>query len=471
MPGRGGTPGWPGRTGCDGSGRGPPSMPGRAPGAALIAGACAGHARDAPACQDRRRQAHRPDGPRQAAWPAAAARCAAASRAGRLAGVVGRAGCGILPGSSMRRRRVGGTKRPAGCGARPAARGAQDRRGVDLGRLRRPVPAPARRRAALRRLGLGLECAGDRPATSTGAAPASGDRRRRRCRGLRLRVSSPARVCARRPALGRDCARVLAGAVRDRLDRLDQARRSQHRCRRLGRLGRLLQHRRPSWPPAFGGAGCSANMSPPGSAMLRCRAVRSTNERATTSSSVLDALLSSMPCSLLQQRQHFLARRVEQFRDFINANRCRQSDSFVWRRSCRRCSSPAGAAASAAAAAGASPAASARRALRPASAAARRRVARLERAELLLDLAALLFFALDVDAPAGQLGGEPHVLALLADGERQLAVLDHHFHHAVLVVHDRHVLHLRGAQRVHHERGSDPRTTRRCRSSRRAARG
>jgi hypothetical protein len=41
--------------------------------------------------------------------------------------------------------------------------------------------------------------------------------------------------------------------------------------------------------------GPSANMSPPGSVMPRCRAVRSTNERATTSSSVLDALLSSMP--------------------------------------------------------------------------------------------------------------------------------------------------------------------------------
>jgi len=47
--------------------------------------------------------------------------------------------------------------------------------------------------------------------------------------------------------------------------------------------------------PPFGGAGASANMSPPGSAMLRCRATRSTNERATTSSIVLDALFSSIP--------------------------------------------------------------------------------------------------------------------------------------------------------------------------------
>ena len=44
-------------------------------------------------------------------------------------------------------------------------------------------------------------------------------------------------------------------------------------------------------------AGPSANMSPPGSVMLRSRARRSTNCRATTSSIVLDALFSSMPCA------------------------------------------------------------------------------------------------------------------------------------------------------------------------------
>jgi hypothetical protein len=38
-------------------------------------------------------------------------------------------------------------------------------------------------------------------------------------------------------------------------------------------------------------------MSPPGSEMFRCRATRSTTDRATTSSTVLDALFSSMPCS------------------------------------------------------------------------------------------------------------------------------------------------------------------------------
>jgi hypothetical protein len=45
------------------------------------------------------------------------------------------------------------------------------------------------------------------------------------------------------------------------------------------------------------GAGPSANMSPPGRVMPRSRARRSTNWRATTSSMVLDALFSSMPCA------------------------------------------------------------------------------------------------------------------------------------------------------------------------------
>ena len=45
----------------------------------------------------------------------------------------------------------------------------------------------------------------------------------------------------------------------------------------------------------FAGVACSTNMSPPGSEIPRCRATRSTKERATTSSIVLDALFSSMP--------------------------------------------------------------------------------------------------------------------------------------------------------------------------------
>jgi len=47
--------------------------------------------------------------------------------------------------------------------------------------------------------------------------------------------------------------------------------------------------------PLLAGVGVSANMSPLGSEMPRCRAMRSTNDRATTSSMVLDALFNSMP--------------------------------------------------------------------------------------------------------------------------------------------------------------------------------
>ena len=49
------------------------------------------------------------------------------------------------------------------------------------------------------------------------------------------------------------------------------------------------------------------------------------------------------------------------------------------------------------------------------------------RGHLLLYFLALLFFALDVDLPAEKLGGEAHVLAFLADGERELGVVDDNF--------------------------------------------
>ena len=46
---------------------------------------------------------------------------------------------------------------------------------------------------------------------------------------------------------------------------------------------------------------------------------------------------------------------------------------------------------------------------------------------LRLDLLPLLFLALDVDVPHQKLGGQPHVLAFLADGQRQLGVIDDDF--------------------------------------------
>src|SRR5262249_48389479 len=48
-------------------------------------------------------------------------------------------------------------------------------------------------------------------------------------------------------------------------------------------------------------------------------------------------------------------------------------------------------------------------------------------------------------------GGEADVLALLADGQRELLVLDDDLHHALAVVDDRHALHFGRAERVGHE--------------------
>jgi len=117
MPGRGAIPGCV-RTGCDGSGRGPPGVclgavggydgrgggiPGRAPG-------CAGRGAAAPACTAAPAGA---DG-RAAAGIAGRSLFGAAGRgAVRGAGDVGSGGVGVVGRcSSIRRRSVGGTTRP-----------------------------------------------------------------------------------------------------------------------------------------------------------------------------------------------------------------------------------------------------------------------------------------------------------------------------------------------------------------------
>src|ERR1035438_6884693 len=56
---------------------------------------------------------------------------------------------------------------------------------------------------------------------------------------------------------------------------------------------------------------------------------------------------------------------------------------------------------------------------------------------LLLDLLALFLFALDVDLPAQQLGCQADVLALLADGEGELGIVDNDFQLLVGQVGDR----------------------------------
>src|SRR6185295_2498687 len=70
---------------------------------------------------------------------------------------------------------------------------------------------------------------------------------------------------------------------------------------------------------------------------------------------------------------------------------------------------------------------------------------------LRLDLLALLLLALDVDAPAHELGGQADVLALLADGEGELLVLDHDLHDLLLFVDDGDPADLGRRQRLLHE--------------------
>jgi hypothetical protein len=77
---------------------------------------------------------------------------------------------------------------------------------------------------------------------------------------------------------------------------------------------------------------------------------------------------------------------------------------------------------------------------------------RRKRGHLRFDFAALFFLALDVDVPADQLAGQPHVLALLADRERQLRIFDDHFEALFFRVDDLHARDFRGAQRLLRER-------------------
>ena len=81
----------------------------------------------------------------------------------------------------------------------------------------------------------------------------------------------------------------------------------------------------------------------------------------------------------------------------------------------------------------------------------RRRNLLLHAIHLAFDFGALFFFALDIDAPADQLRRQPDVLSLLADGQRQLAVFDHHLHDLVRAVDDRHTADLGRADGIGRE--------------------
>ncbi len=83
-----------------------------------------------------------------------------------------------------------------------------------------------------------------------------------------------------------------------------------------------------------------------------------------------------------------------------------------------------------------------------------------QRVHLLLDLLTLLLFALDVDLPAQQLGGQAHILPLLADGKRELGVIDDDFQMLVVAVHDGDARDLGGLQSFFRKASPHPRDTR-----------
>ncbi len=83
-----------------------------------------------------------------------------------------------------------------------------------------------------------------------------------------------------------------------------------------------------------------------------------------------------------------------------------------------------------------------------------RRARRHQRGHLRFHFLALFFFALDIDLPAEQLGRQAHILALLADGQRELRIVDDHFHVLFERIDDADAADLGGAERV---RGEDHR--------------
>ena len=186
--------------------------------------------------------------------------------AGRFAGVSGRAGVVGLPGSSMRRRSVGGTTRGGACDSGGAS-------GAGAGSSTVAAGAAA--------IGAGSTAGGGgstRAGSGAGATSAAG--------------ASAGAAAAAGPSS------TAAGAAAGCAGLIVLTRRGGPRTGAVGFAGSgffaavvvffaLL--------PGFTGAAVSANMSPLGSEMPRCRATRSTNDRATTSSIVLDALFSSMP--------------------------------------------------------------------------------------------------------------------------------------------------------------------------------
>ena len=317
-PGRGGMPGCCVRTGCDGSGRGPPTGAcGREPGYAGRGGG--GRRPDAPGTVPGRR--HRlPRRPSAQSFrsarrlplrgrggagmpsdgrPSVAARRAARARSAAAASASSAAVLRCAAAS------VGGTMRPA-AGFGGAAGTAWDR--------------------------MARATAGDaalRPAVSTGSGASSTG-----VFGLRLELDAASTTRLRRERFDRRGARRLRprrrlrlrrGTATGRLDGLDQARRRQRGRRRLDRLGRLLR-RRALLALDDGRFGEDVAARQRDVALTRealDELARDDFFDGARGALHLDAVIA------LEQRRDFLARGAEQFRDFVNPDSGQAVSSFV----------------------------------------------------------------------------------------------------------------------------------------------
>lgn len=260
MPGRAGC-GCCVRTGCDGNGRGPPSrlgVVGRGGGGYAGRGGAGDAGRVPLGAAARAAGSTAPPERVPAAGACADGTGALTMRGcdtgGRFAGSNGRAGCGVLPGSSIRRRSVGGTNRP--CAAADGASACGSSIGAAGSSILAARAAGAGGAAATSGSSTGMTsgsgAAADGASWTTGASTRGGA-------GFTVLTSRGG------PSTGADG------------------------------FGGSTFFAAAAFLPPFTGAGVSANISPEGSAIFRCRATRSTNERATTSSIVLEALFSSIP--------------------------------------------------------------------------------------------------------------------------------------------------------------------------------
>ena len=156
-----------------------------------------------------------------------------------MAGASGREGCSVCPGSSIRSLIVGGTNRPGACAALAGSSAA----GSSMASASSGAGAAAR--------GAGAVATAGASGSATATASCCAGRRGRRFRFL----------------LGLDGLRLFGGRLRlgRGPQRLDEAGRSQNRRRRFRRLGFLSA----DFLPPLAGAGVSANILLPGSAMLR----------------------------------------------------------------------------------------------------------------------------------------------------------------------------------------------------------